>query len=180
MNIFYLSHKPSRCARWHCDKHVVKMILETTQLLYTAHWVLAAAAGVDATVLAAAPSLLTNSAQHGYLPIKNKKHPCAIWVRESLDHYLWLCLLGMALCEEFQHRFGAHKAHSCEEHIYWLAAHPPPQLAARGWRQPPQAMPDEYKRIGDSIKAYRVYYRENKGAVRNILSYSKRHKPHWL
>jgi hypothetical protein len=40
MNIFYLSHMVARCAQWHCDKHVVKMILETAQLLYTAHWVL--------------------------------------------------------------------------------------------------------------------------------------------
>lgn len=179
MNIFYLSHKPSRAARWHCDKHVVKMILETAQLLYTAHWVLAAAAGREPD-LAAAPTLATNPDQHGYLPIRNRKHPCAIWVRESLQHYAWLCELGMALCEEFQHRFGRHKAHSCEEHIYWLAAHPPAELKATGWRQPPKAMPEEYKRHGDSVVAYRIYYRENKGGVRNILTYTARHKPHWL
>jgi hypothetical protein len=179
MNIFYLSHKPSRCARWHCDKHVVKMILETAQLLYTAHWVLAAAAGQQPD-LSKAPTLATNAEQRGYLSIKNAKHPCAIWTRESLEHYRWLCELGMALCEEFQHRFGAHKAHSCEEHIYWLYANPPAQLESKGWRQPPQAMPEEYKRKNDSVKAYRVYYRENKGLVRGILSYSQRHRPHWL
>lgn len=178
MNIFYLSHKPSRCARWHCDKHVVKMILETTQLLYTAHWVLAAAAGTVPD-FRSAPTLVSNPDQHGYISIKNKKHPCAIWTRASLEHYAWLCHLGMALCEEFQHRFGKHKAHSCEEHIYWLVNHPPPTLKPTGWSEPPKAMPDEYKR-GDSIRSYRVYYKENKGAVRGILHYSKRHQPHWL
>jgi hypothetical protein len=180
MNIFYLSHKPSRCARWHCDKHVVKMILETTQLLYTAHWVLAAAAGV-APSLSSAPTLVSNPAQHGYLSISNKKHPSAIWARESLSHYKWLCELGMALCEEFQHRFGKHKAHSCEEHIYWLAAHPPAQIPRRGWvRQPPQAMPDEYRHATDAIRGYRAYYKLNKGQVRGMLTYTARHRPHWL
>ena len=40
MNIFVLHWKQRKAARWHVDKHVVKMLLETCQLLYTAHWVL--------------------------------------------------------------------------------------------------------------------------------------------
>lgn len=180
MNIFYLSHKPSRCARWHCDKHVVKMILETTQLLYTAHWVLAALNQVAPPDFQTAPTMVSDPSHHGYRSIHNPKHPSAIWVRESLEHYRWLCELGMALCEEFQHRFGKHKAHSCEEHIYWLYAHPPPSLSPRGWSQPPQAMPIEYRCSGNSIAAYRAYYTLNKGVVRDILTYSKRHRPHWL
>lgn len=180
MNIFYLSHRPSRCARWHCDKHVVKMILETTQLLYTAHWVLAAV-GVrapGAPDFSTAPTLATNPSQHGYLPIRNAKHPCAIWTRESLANYKWLCEFGMALCEEFTHRFGG--THSCEEHIYWLHAHPPPTIPRKGWTTPAQAMPEEYKCPGNSIAAYRAYYKLNKGEVRGILTYTARHRPHWL
>lgn len=176
MNIFFLSRKASRAARWHCDKHVVKMILETTQLLYTAHWVLAAAAG-RLPDLSRAPTLVSNPKQHGYLSIHNPKHPSAIWVRESLEHYRWLCELGMALCEEFRYRFGGPtKAHSCEEHIYWLYAHPPAELASKGWRDPPQAMPPEYKRPA-SIAAYRAYYR---GGKAHLLTYTHRHEPHWL
>ena len=41
MNIFFLDTDVKKCAEYHVDKHVVKMILETCQLLYTAHWVLA-------------------------------------------------------------------------------------------------------------------------------------------
>ena len=37
MNIFYLSSNPGECARQHCDKHVVKMIVEYAQLMSTAH-----------------------------------------------------------------------------------------------------------------------------------------------
>lgn len=175
MNIFFLSRKPSRCARWHCDKHVVKMILETTQLLYTAHWVLAAAAG-ELPDFSDAPCR-KGSDQQGYLPIRNRNHPCAIWTRESLDHYNWLCGFGLALCEEFSHRFG--KTHSCEEHIGWLMGNIPATIPSKGWRQPAQAMPDIYRR-SDSVVAYRAYYKLNKGEERGMLTYSRRHRPHWL
>ena len=166
MNIFYLSHKPSRCARWHCDKHVVKMILETAQLLYTAHWVL------GSTDFSSAP--LTQKGQRGYKSIRNVKHPSAIWARETEQQYLWLCMFGLCLCEEYRHRFRG-KIHSCEEHIFWLMIHSPVGLP-QGWRQPPQAMPDVYRR-SDSIAAYRAYY---VGAKKDLLQYTKRHAPHWI
>jgi hypothetical protein len=170
MNIFYLSHKPSRCARWHCDKHVVKMILDTTQLLYTAHWVLSVTP--DFTT---APYRM-NTHERGYLSIKNKKHPCAIWVRQSLDNYVWLCQLGIALCQEYRHRYGAKKEHSCEKHIMWLYEFPPPELEPTGWTLPPMAMPEEYRNKNPLI-AYRAYYRVGK---KHILTYTKRNQPHWL
>lgn len=176
MNIFYLSKKPSRCARWHCDKHVVKMILETCQLLYTAHWVLSAAAGAIPD-FSTAPRL-KGSEQRGYKSIRNKNHPSAIWTRESREHYFWLCQLGLALCEEFRHRFGP-KDHSCLPHLLWLTSNPPPGLTRSTWREPTQAMPVEYQRPKSAIVAYRVYYQEGKGP-RGLLNYTKRHRPHWL
>ncbi len=177
MNIFYLSHKPSRCARWHCDKHVVKMILETAQLLYTAHWVLAALAG-RLPDLSTAPRL-KGSEQRGYKSIRNKNHPCAIWTRESREHYFWLCQLGLALCAEHQHRFQPKEPHACFGHLLWLTENPPAELVGDGWRPPAQAMPEEFRRPKSSIVAYRVYYQESKGA-RGLLSYTRRHRPHWL
>lgn len=168
MNIFYLSHKTSRCARWHCDKHVVKMILETAQLLYTAHWVL------EVTPDFTTAPYQKGSKQRGYRSIRNKNHPSAIWARASLDHYVWLCELGLALCAEYGFRFGG-KTHSCEAHILWLYENPP-GLAPIGWSQPPQAMPDPYKNK-NSLIAYRDYYSYGK---KHLLSYTKRHAPHWL
>ena len=160
----------ARCAQWHCDKHVVKMILETAQLLYTAHWVL-----LEDPDFQEAP-FRKNKNERGYKSIKNIMHPCAMWVRESLDHYMWLCKLGMHLCREYQYRFGLNKKHSCQEHIEWLVAHPPIGLLSRGWKQPPQAMPDEY-RHESSIEAYRAYYL---GPKRALLKYTKREVPHWV
>ena len=166
MNIFYLSKKASRCARWHCDKHVVKMILETAQLLYTAHWC------TGDPDFSSAPKRLTG--EPGYQSIRNANHPSAIWTRASLLHYLWLANLGLALCQEYRHRFK-NRMHACEEHIFWLYAHPP-ALENNGWAQPPQAMPDEYRR-GDSVAAYREYYRKAKA---RMLTYTARSMPHWV
>lgn len=169
MNIFYVSHKPSRCARWHCDKHVVKMILESTQLLYTAHWVVEGEPN-----LSSAPC--RQDLGRGYKSIKNKKHPSAMWTYESLDHYMWLCQLAAFLCQEYEYRFGSKKVHSCQKHIEWLTANPPPHLVSKGWVQPPQAMPEEY-RHSNSIVAYRRYYL---GAKSRLLRYTRRNMPHWI
>ena len=170
MNIFYVSHKPSRCARWHCDKHVVKMILETTQLLYTAHWVLR-----ETPDFSRAP-YRKDMTERGYKSIRNRKHPSAIWTRESLQHYMWLCQLGKHLCLEYKHRFGSKKEHGSEKHIQWLTANPPAELKNNGWKQPPQAMPEEFQR-SNSISAYRAYYL---GPKRELLKYTKRNTPHWI
>jgi hypothetical protein len=175
MNIFYLHPNPRRAARWHCDKHVVKMILETAQLLYTAHWVLSG----GQPDLKTAPSSASNPAQRGYLPIRNKNHPCAIWARESIYNYMWLCRLGLNLCFEHIYRFEPTKPHSCLEHLRWLLKNPPAALPRVPWTPPRLAMPDEYK-VGDPVRSYRKYYIENKGAVRGMLQYSGRGVPHWI
>lgn len=178
MNIFFLHPNPTRCARWHCDRHVVKMILETTQLLYTAHWMLAIADN-RLPSFRTAPHPVAQPKMRGYLPISNAKHPCALWTRESLQHYRWLCLLGLALCLEFRHRFGE-KAHSCERHLLWLYWNAPPELADNGWTQPPKAMPIEHKRSNNTVVCYRNYYVESKGRDRGLLTYTRRHRPHWV
>jgi len=40
MNIFYISTDPQQAANWMVDKHVVKMVTESAQLLSTAHRIL--------------------------------------------------------------------------------------------------------------------------------------------
>ncbi len=173
MNIFYLSHKPSRCARWHCDKHVVKMILESCQLLYTAHHL----NGGTAKVESSAPICLTTRRRR--YKKAHPKHPCAIWTAEALPHYIWLCWLALELVKEHHYRFQPKRVHACKEHLDWLLANPPRGLLLRQkWlRDPPLAMPDEYKVEGDSVMSYRAYYNGSK-KDRGLLVYSKRHMPH--
>lgn len=156
MNIFFLSLDPDEAARLHCDKHVVKMILETAQLLYTAHWVYG--------------STLPEDAYRKTHP----NHPSARWVRESLVNYTWLCRLGMALCAEYSFRYD--KEHKTQRHLLWLSEHSPLDLIDVGWTLPRLAMPDEFKDI-DPVIAYRNYY---VGAKLRLLSYKKRPVPEFL
>jgi hypothetical protein len=163
MNIFFLDFCAKLAAEYHCDKHVVKMILETAQLLYTAHWILDGG---------------TNLPADAYKKT-HANHPCAIWARESIANYQWLADLGWFLCKEYQYRYGEHKQHKCERHIVWLRSHAPLGAPQKGITQLPQAMPDDYKRR-HPVEAYRTYYRENKMKVRNIVKYSRRDPPAFL
>lgn len=160
MNIFFLSANPEEAARMACNKHVVKMILESTQLLYTAQH------------LSNGPLEICP-----YTPYKiaHKNHPSAIWTRSSIDNYNWLCHLALAYCDEYKHRYGYDKVHSCEKHLVWLYNNPPP-LSYERFYEPPQCMPDRYK-SDDCIQAYRNYYI---GEKLGFAVYTNREIPYWL
>jgi|CryBogDrversion2_5_1035270.scaffolds.fasta_scaffold05773_2 hypothetical protein len=160
MNIFFLSTNPEEAAKQHCDKHVVKMILETAQLLFTCHWIVN-------------PEGLPSNA---YKKV-HANHPCGIWVRESLSNYKWLCELGEWLCKEYTFRYG--KIHKTQAHIEWLKENPPVSLKDIGLTPIRQAMPDEYK-DENPVKAYQTYYIENKLKIRGIVRYTKRERPSFL
>jgi hypothetical protein len=157
MNIFFLSANAEDAAKQHCDKHVVKMILETAQLLFTSHWVLN-------------PTGLPSNAYKKTHP----NHPCGIWLRESLTNYNWLCELGYWLCKEYTFRYG--KIHKTQAHIEWLTANPPASLTDIGMTSIRQAMPIQYKNE-NPVKAYQTYYIEDK---MRILKYTKRERPAFL
>ena len=162
MNIFFLSLNPKEAARLHCDKHVVKMILESTQLLYSSHWMLS-------------PNNLPENAYK----LAHKNHPCAIWVRTSLCNYMWLCALAWWLCKEYQYRYGETKMHKSEQHIVWLMNNPPRNIPVIPFTNPALAMPDIYKQ-DDVVTSYRTYYIESKMKQRNIVKYTKREWPKFL
>jgi hypothetical protein len=166
MNIFYLHPNPRRCARWHCNKHVVKMILESCQLLYTAHWVL---------MTSVEPDYIHCAPNRGYKPT-HPNHPCSIWIRESIHNYRWLVALAKCLCEEYTFRYG--KIHSSAEHVVWLSMCEPP-CPNVPFTLPRCAMPEIYKHP-NPIVAYRRYYCEVKDVLMGIAVYKKRQRPHFL
>jgi hypothetical protein len=161
MNIFFLSLNPEEAAKQACDKHVVKMILESTQLLYTAQGL----------------AISNNLESNPYTPYKptHKNHPSAIWTRESLKHYYWLCDLALNYCIEYKFRYGENKEHACEKHLLWLKQNPP-ELPNTDFREPPQCMPDKYKQ-DSCIEAYRAYYL---GEKLSFVKYTKRDPPEWI
>jgi len=144
MNIFYLDPDPATCAQLHCDKHCVKMILEYAQLLSTAHHVL------DGDL-----------ARIGIYAKTHVNHPSAVWVRESIQHYVYVFRLLDHLCAEYTSRYG--KVHKTERNVVPIVAYLPHNLKDRGWTDPPQCMPDKYKHH-DSVMAYRQYYSGDKAS----------------
>lgn len=150
VNIFFLDRDPTSAARYHCDKHCVKMILEYAQLMSTAH--------------EGAPGV--------YRPT-HRNHPCSVWVRESRAHYVWLYALWTALLEEYSARYCRTHASS---NLQDLLEHPPGSLGESRWlRDPPQAMPEEYQQE-DTVSAYRAYC---KGAKASFARWSHSPQPHW-
>jgi hypothetical protein len=157
MNVFYLSYDPRTCATEHCDKHVVKMIVEYAQLLSTAHRVLD---GIPYTQKS--PKGVTVKRFRLDFPREDVlykachiNHPSAVWVRQSSSHYKWLFELFQHCCVEYTRRYG--KFHKTESLISYLWRAPASSMD-KGWVDPPPAMPDKYKVIEDSIQSYRNYY----------------------
>ena len=92
MNIFYLSNDPAECARFHNDRHVIKMILETSQLLSTAHRVLdgTLSVGRSASGRKKTSYVLMDQREPVLYSATHINHPSAIWVRQSYANYVWL------------------------------------------------------------------------------------------
>ncbi len=141
MNIFYLDRNPVKAARLHCDKHVVKMILESAQMLCTAHRQL------DGDTYADAHNLYKNA---------HINHPSTKWVRSGNLNYRYLYNLFVALCDEYTYRYG--KTHTTDSKLRLVLSKTPDNINHfEPFTDPPQCMPDQYKNT-DTILAYQQYY----------------------
>lgn len=177
MNIFAIESDPIDCAMSMVDKHVVKMILETAQLLSTAHRVL------DAEHLYFDKSKNGRNIKRWKLPDERDQHlysathvnhPSAVWARASNNNYNWLYCHFCGLLAEYTYRYG--KVHKCDAMREWLQY--PPRNIPVGYLTPvTPAMPDEYKVPGDSVTSYRNYYR---GAKQRMHKWTKREAPEWI
>ncbi|GHA50230.1 pyrimidine dimer DNA glycosylase/endonuclease V [Photobacterium aphoticum] len=152
MNIFVLDEDIQTCAQAHCDQHVVKMILESVQMLCTA---------------------LNKKGFETPYKSTHVKHPCVLWVEASYDNFLWLRDLALALNEEYKYRYDKTVDHKS---IAVLATIEPLTFPSHGLTPFAQAMPDEYKVEGDPIEAYRRFYLGDKAA---FAKWTKRQPPAW-
>ena len=150
MNIFVLDKNPHVAAMYACDKHVVKMILESAQMLCSVH-------------------------PEGTAPYKRGfyNHPCTKWVRASSENYDWMIEHARALCTEYTRRYG--KVHKSEKVIDWCDANRP-ELPDVGLTPFAQAMPEDYKNE-DAVEAYRTYYRNDK---RRFATWKDVDPPTWF
>jgi hypothetical protein len=160
MNIFYFDDCPTKCAQAQPDKMLVKMPLETAQMLCTAHRELDGDDWAD---------------KQGLYKTAYKNHPCTIWARECSANYRWLYEHFLALGDEYSLRYN--KVHASVAKLETPLFLQPDNIKYTDEKTPiAQAMPDQYKRKHDPIYAYRAY-------VINEKHYAKwekgRDRPEW-
>ena len=156
MNIFYLDRDIEKNVQYHCDKHVVKMILESAQLLSSVHH-------------------MTNEVPPlSVYKLTHKNHPCAIWARSSLANYEYLFALTVLLNDEYRFRYSKkfdHKSMSIVQDM------PIPNLPDLPFTEPPKCVHDDFKDIDDVVDAYRAYYKRDKAS---FCTWTNREIPEWF
>ena len=159
MNIFVLDTNPKLCAQMHCDKHVVKMILEHAQMMCTTHHL--------------HPSGYGRAYNIPY-KVTHKNHPCTVWLRESITNYQWLYSMTYWLNEEYKIRFNHDVNHKSWDVIQSLPICP--SIPYIGRTEFAQAMPDDYK-DKNAVKAYRKYYNMDKI---KLHKWTNSNTPEWI
>lgn len=199
MNIFYLDNCPRQIAKWLVNSHIVKMPLESAQMLSTAHRLLD---GKKQTVqfvnekgkskkkvlylldgeiveLAELNGKIrpVNIHPDGVIcySVAHASHPSTVWTCASDIHYAWHAHFLRAMLDEYTFRYN--RKHAVEKIYPFLSRLPRniPQLEV--WSEPTPAMPDIYKVDGDSITSYRNYYAGEKW---RFAKWKKRTVPEWF
>lgn len=186
MNIFCLDVSPVKSAQLQCDRHVVKMIVESGQMLSTTHRLL------DGTEVREAKTTSTGKVRSVKVwhimsdPIRNKSlyavthpnHPCTLWTRQSSANYRWHYEHFCALCNEYTHRYG--RVHATDAKLRELLATPPnnlpegpltPFVLCMGSR--PECI-DE----ADPVGSYKKFYMTKQGDFK--MAWTKREVPEWF
>lgn len=154
MNIFYLARAPEQAAQMACDQHVVKMILETAQILSTALY-------------------LNGEWKTGMYKPTHEHHPCVLWAHEFAGNYAWLLDYGYELLHEYNYRY--HKIHAARKVYHKLSYASMSKFGASIFTSPPQCMPDRYKHW-NPVTAYRNYYIGEKS---RFARWTVRPAPNW-
>ena len=177
LNIFYLDKDPSIAASLQCNSHVVKMLLESAQMLSTAHRVLD---GKEQIIV----SSKGRKNKYWFHPKLERilykpthvNHPCNVWIRQSIPNYKWLYEHFVALAIEFEYRFE--KVHmSFEKLNHVLARYPENIPRCAEFTDPPLAMKNQPQCIDESdpVGSYRKFY-----CTKDFnMTWTKRPIPDW-
>lgn len=164
MNIFYIEESPDHAARSMVDKHIVKQIVESAQMLSTAHRLLDAKETLvnvngkqkhiwlyDNEQVIPGTSIIENP--NCYL-VAHAKHPSTIWTMATADNYRWHVELFRSMINEYHARYN--NQHKTEQLLPFLQ-NIPHNLSSGNFTPPTPAMPDEYK-TSSVLESYRQYY----------------------
>lgn len=151
MNIFVLDTDIKKCVEYYNNKHVVKMILESAQILSSVNRQCGLDEGYKAT---------------------HTKHPCTLWAMTSKQNWLWLRDLLFALHDEWKYRYDRDVDHKSAVVAMSLSIPPLPDIGLTSFAL---AMPEQYK-TKDPVESYRKYYMGDK---RSMAEWKKRDTPYW-
>ena len=162
MNIFVLDENPVTSAKMMCDKHVVKMIVESAQMLSTAHRMIDGNLYTDKTKAGRKIKRWkhpNSNMEKTLYKACHTGHPSTVWVMQSAYNYHWLYKHMMALNTEFKMRYGHILDHKTVQLLEGALMYPPKNISLNTIAtDPPPAMPDYCKIPGDSVASYRKYY----------------------
>jgi len=178
MNVFYLDRDPTVCAQMHCDKHVVKMIIEYAQLLSTAHRILDGVEyeGKTQTGRRVRRWKLSDPSDEKFMyKASHINHPSAVWARANDLNYIWLLEMWYALCYEYEHRYG--REHLTFTKLADVLNRVPENIPDGMFYEPTPAMPDYCKLEEGSLESYRNYYIKEKT---RFAKWTKRSIPTWF
>ena len=179
MNIFILDNDPVIAAQMQCDKHVVKMVVESAQMLSTVHRM------VDG-VMERRPSKSGSMLQYFYLDDDREdllykachfNHPSTVWTRESMHNYRWHYVHFAALCDEYTYRYG--KVHSTDAKLRKALSKLPQNIPIKKMTPFKLAMASFPECITeDAVESYRNFYMTKQ--KRFTMAWTKRPQPEWF
>lgn len=181
MNIFALSPVPEIAAKWHCDAHVVKMILESAQMLSTAHRVLDGEEEKRPSTSGKRMSRywrLSDDRENNLYKAVHMKHPCTLWTMDSHLNYKWHYKLFEELCKEYTYRYG--KIHASENKLLNILKDVPKNIKKSyitPWALAMGSNP-ECMNYDDPIGSYQAFYQTKQ--KRFSMKWTKRETPYWF
>lgn len=188
MNIFVLNNDPVIAAQTQCDKHVVKMIVESAQMLCTAHRLLDGTMEETKKMVAGSSPVRWRKGKYWRLanPDKDVKfykavhmhHPCTLWTMETLENYEWHYRHFIALCDEYELRYG--KVHATRRKLADALRALPKNIshgAITPFRLAMKSNP-ECQHTDDPVRSYREFYQTKQSRFK--MKWTKREVPNWF
>jgi hypothetical protein len=186
MNIFFLNNDPKTAAQEHCDKHVVKMIVEAAQMLSTAHRMLDGFLIKEPRTNPKTGKVRMVKVWKHIEPLLDKElyqvthpsHPSNLWTRQTRENYKWHYELFCALCDEYTYRYG--KIHATDTKLRTILGQFPAKLQDGPLTPFPLAMQSQPQCIdlNDPIGSYRKFYHTKQDRFR--MRWTKREVPSWF
>ena len=181
MNLFVLDKDPVKAAQLQCDKHIVKMVLESGQMLSTAHRLLD---GVEELRPSASGKTNTRYWRHPdsnlesvLYRVAHRAHPCTVWSMQSNNNYNWHYAHFIALCDEYKYRYG--KTHLTDTKLREILKTPPRNIPVGHLTPQPLAMKSNPEcMLSCVVESYRAYYQTKQDRFKMV--WSKRNVPDWF